>query len=57
MTKDERRRELERIYGNTLEGERKLYDLYLEAVGPAREPEISWLKQIEAILNNEFPAF
>ena len=55
MTKTERRRELERLHGNTAESERRLHDLYRETVGAATQPDISWLEKIEAILGKVFP--
>jgi hypothetical protein len=56
MTITERRRELERIFGNTLDGEKQFAAIYLGALGVAAAPGVSWLEQIEQILAKEFPA-
>jgi hypothetical protein len=55
MTKQERRRELERLDGRTTETSDPLAVLYLETVGEDRQPGIKPLEMIEVILAKEFP--
>jgi hypothetical protein len=55
MTKQERRRELERLDGNATETSDPLAALYLETVGAASQPGIKPMEMIEAILTKEYP--